>query len=116
MKFLSCITLSFLMSFSHVVFSASNSGEWMTTGKSISEIIIEGANRAAVVVLADGGVPSNFLPDGCNSSPYNVVALDSGSGKEIYSLLLAAHLAGKSVRLVLSGCTGSRPVISHVRF
>ena len=103
-----------LLLFSHISIAAE--GGWMSGAKPISEIIVEGNdNGQALIVLGDGGVADEYIPSGCKGSPYNIVVLHTDKGKGMYSLLLSAYLASKPVRFAV-GCSGSRPLITNVRF
>lgn len=95
-----------------------NPGSWMPTAKKISEIIVEGGDGGQAAIVIEGGVPATHLPEECRdggNGTYNTIYLNTDKGKSIYSLALAAYLAGKPVKLALA-CTGSRPLITHVRF
>ena len=91
-------------------FSCANPGSWIPASQKISTIIIE--NGKALIVL-EGGIPSTYIPPECNS-PYNQADLSTEHGKGIYSMALAAQLAGKKVSMALS-CSGSRPFITHFK-
>ncbi len=55
-------------------------------------------------------------PDNCNSAWYVVSKQNNPVFSEIYSLMLAAHLSGKKVKLWISGCSPhNHPEIQHAK-
>jgi hypothetical protein len=89
--------------------SYSSPGSW-TPSNAINQIIIE--NGIALIIMK-AGVPPSYIPPECNQR-YNQADLSTPHGQAVYSMALAAKLAGKEVSLVL-GCSGSRPVINLIR-
>lgn len=53
-------------------------------------------------------------PDQCGRQDYFILPDTHPHFKEAYSLLLATHMAGKKVSLVISGCHQGIPAISHI--
>ncbi|MGP9802147.1 hypothetical protein [Rheinheimera sp. NSM] len=64
-------------------------------------------------------MPQTSNPGGCESTQYLVLNnADSEAGKRLYSALLSAYAADKSVNLALTGCSSGEklgwPVIEQV--
>jgi hypothetical protein len=96
----------------------SNPGAWMPEAKKIVEIIVEGGDEGRALIVIEGNVPSDYVPEGCkvgDDRAYNTVYLNTDKGKSIYSLALTAYMSGKPVKLAV-GCIGARPLITHIRF
>lgn len=95
-----------------------NPGSWTPSYQKISGIMVEGPEEnGRAIILIEGGVPNNYVPDGCNDGTmgtYNTVYLNTEKGRAIYSMALAAYLSEKSVKLALD-CAGARPLITHIR-
>ena len=53
-------------------------------------------------------------PEGCARSDQYVLRQEHPFFKELYSLLLSAHLSGQPVRLGLQGCYQNFPSIVHI--
>ena len=53
-------------------------------------------------------------PDSCGRKDYYILPGAHPHFKEVYSLLLAAHMANKKVSLTISGCHQGIPAITHV--
>ena len=53
-------------------------------------------------------------PDLCGRQDYFILPDTHSHFKEAYSLLLATHMAGRKVSLVISGCHEGIPAISHI--
>jgi len=102
-----------------IIFSCSvkaESGAWMPEAKKIESIIVEGGDSGSALILINGGVPKEFIPEECRSgtnSLYNTTPLNTDKGRGIYSLALAAHASGRLVKLAVS-CIGNRPLITHI--
>ncbi|HEY6528113.1 MAG TPA: hypothetical protein VIZ65_05425 [Cellvibrionaceae bacterium] len=108
----------FGLSISCAVPALSAPGEWMPAPKKIASIIVEGSDSGSATILIEGGVPTDYIPSGCNTGGdniYNTIPLNTDKGKAVYSLALAAYLAGKPVKLALM-CVGTRPLITHITF
>lgn len=93
-------------------------GAWMPEAKNIVEIIVEGGDDGKALIVIDGNVPSDYVPSECNTGgnrAYNTVHLDTDKGKGMYALALAAYMSGKPIKLAVT-CSGTRPLITHVRF
>lgn len=104
------ILITCLTVFSVQVFSDG----WMPTAKTIKEIIIEGSETSGTaLIVIEGGVPADNIPSECNSA-YNTVDLTTEKGRAILSIALAARISDKPVRLALTTCKGTRPLISHI--
>lgn len=98
-------------------FASANPGAWMPAAKKISSIIVEGNDNGLALIIIEGGVPSEYIPAECRAggdSAYNTAYLNTSKGRGIYSMALAAYIAGKPVRLALS-CAGNRPLITHIQ-
>lgn len=54
-------------------------------------------------------------PDTCGRNDYFIFPKTHPYYTEGYSLLLAAHMSGKKVRLVIEGCHEGIPAIKHIR-
>jgi hypothetical protein len=106
------IAIGLLLSLTCSGASLASPGSWTPTGQLISGIIVEGNDDGNALVLIDGGVPASHIPSSC-VSPYNTIPLNTDKGRAMYSLALAAQLAGKKVKLALA-CSGSRPLITHI--
>lgn len=52
-------------------------------------------------------------PDNCTRNDQLILKQDHPFFKELYSLLLSAHIAGQPLRLGLQGCHEGFPVIVH---
>ena len=100
-------------------FAANSSpGAWMPEAKQIIEIIVEGNDDGRALIVIDGNVPSGYVPPECNTGgnrAYNTVHLNTDKGKAIYSLALSAYMGGKPIKLAVT-CTGTRPLITHIKF
>ena len=97
--------------------SFASPGSWMTTGKTIKNIIVDDVAEGIVLVTLEGDVPSEFIPEACrdgSASIYNTIELSTEKGQAMYSMALAAYMAGKPVKLALS-CIGTRPLITHMQ-
>ena len=95
---------------------SANPGHWMPTAKKVSSIVVEGDENGRALILIEGGVPSEYIPQECRSGAngtYNTVFLNTHKGRGIYSMALTAYTSGKPVKLALS-CTGNRPLITHI--
>lgn len=92
-----------------------NPGSWIPEKRKILEVIVEGGEGGEAIIYFEGGLPAAYIPSSCSASPNNTVYLNNDRGRSIYSLVLAAYLAGKPVTIALS-CNGSIPVINHIRF
>ncbi len=91
-----------------------NPGSWMPEYQKISNIIVEGGNSgSSALIIVEGGVPSAFIPDACDS-PYNKADLTTEHGRSVYTAALSAHVSGKPVKMALA-CSGSRPFITHIK-
>jgi len=51
-------------------------------------------------------------PDGCGRSDHLLLRPSDPFFKEMYAMLLAAHTAGKPVRIHVEGCDQNFPVIT----
>ncbi len=87
----------------------SNPGSW-TPYQKIASLIVE--NGMGIIVV-EGGVPNNYVPPECNQQ-YNQVDLATDHGRAIYSMALAARLAGQPISMAL-GCFNGRPLINLMR-
>lgn len=108
----------FIASLSCSVPALSVPGDWMPSPKKIASIVVEGGDSGNALIVIEGGVPADFIPPGCSAGgdgTYNTIPLHTDKGKAVYSLALAAYLAGKPVRLALT-CVGTRPLITHISF
>lgn len=54
-------------------------------------------------------------PDNCGRSDYFILPNSHASSDKIYSLLLSAQIANKSVSMTVSGCHEGLPAIKHIR-
>ena len=114
MKFSIVLSTIFLF-FSSNVFS--NPGSWMPVAKNISSIIVEGDDNGSALIIIKGGVPAEYIPADCSvggNGKYNTAPLNTDKGRGIYSMALAAYMAGKPVKLALS-CIGARPLITNIQ-
>ena len=101
--------------FSGNVFSEPAAGSW-TVPSTIEYIFIEGSDsvpRATLVI--DGGVDTGYQPTGCPSN-YITIEIDNEKGKAIYAMVLAAKMAGKSIKVSLPTCDaiGTRPKVNSI--
>lgn len=53
-------------------------------------------------------------PQSCGRTDWYVLLKSNEHFKESYALLLAAHVSGRKVSFILSGCEYGMPVIKHV--
>lgn len=92
-------------------------GNWMPISKKISSIMVEGDdNGKALIILEDGGVPTNYIPAECrngSNATYNTILLNTDKGKAMFALALSAHASGKSLKLAVT-CIGIRPLITNM--
>ena len=107
MKLIIFITL-FLLNFCQSALAAP--GSWSPQFKEIRTIIIE---EGTALILIEGGVHPDYIPEACNS-PYNKADLSTEHSKALYSMALAAKLSGIKVKVALH-CAGSRPRITHMQ-
>ncbi len=77
----------------------------------IQGIIVEDGDA---IVLIGGGVPAGYLRDDCNSSPLNVIDLNTAPGRSKLAVAVAAYTTGQPVQLALQACSSGRPMITHI--
>ena len=95
-----------------VFFSLASNAGFSPSGK-ISQLY---GNGYWVLVQIDN--PSKHNPNECNSDSYYALNLNNEASKNLYSMLLSAHLAQKPVTFWVSGCSGQSngyPNISSVK-
>ena len=91
----------------------SAAGDWTPKSK-ISNIDIEGNDIEHVATITfENAVPESYMNDACRSN-YITVNLASEKGKSMYSLILAARLADKEVKVTLANCQGPRPLVGQI--
>ena len=77
----------------------------------IKSIIVQ--DDGAIVVI-NGGVPTAYLRDDCNSSSFNFIDLGTPQGKSKLATAIAAYTTGQPVQLALQACNAGRPMITHI--
>jgi len=78
----------------------------------IQNIIVEGDGA---ILTIQGGVPTNYLRDDCNSSIYNFIDLSTPVGRSMLATALIAYTSGRQVYLALQACNAGRPAITHIQ-
>ncbi len=59
-------------------------------------------------------VEAMINPENCTSSSWYHIDSASLYAKEAFSLVLAAHVAGKTVNFTLNGCKNNYPTITYI--
>jgi len=103
------ITILFLVS----SYTYSAAGSWSPYSK-ISNIFIEGSDTVAVATLTfETNIPDSYKNPSCLSN-YITIDLSNDKGRAMYSLVLAARLADKEIRVTLPFCSGPRPLVHQL--
>ena len=94
-------------------YSYSAAGQWSPYAK-VSNIFIEGNDTAHVATLTfEPNIPDSYKNSSCLSN-YITIDLSTEKGKSMYSLILAARMSDKKVRVSLPSCRGSRPLVHQL--
>jgi hypothetical protein len=79
---------------------------------SIKSIVVEDGEALLVI---NGGVPTAYLRDDCNTSPYNVIDVSTVQGRSKLAIAMNAYNMGQPVQLALQACSsGGWPMITHI--
>ena len=78
----------------------------------IQNIVVE---TDGALVTIQGGIPTNYLRDDCNSSIYNFIDLSTPVGRSMLATALIAYTSGRQVSLALQACNVGRPAITHIQ-
>jgi hypothetical protein len=58
--------------------------------------------------------PEIIDPDQCGRKDYFILPQEHPFFREVYSLLLAAHMSGQPIGLYVEGCVQGLPAIKHI--
>lgn len=108
---LKIVFIASLFLISNAAYSAA--GDWSPYSK-ISNIFIEGNDTVAIATITFAtNIPDSYKNNDCLSN-YITIDLSNEKGKSMYSLILAARLADKEVRVTLPFCSGPRPLVHQL--
>lgn len=88
-------------------------GDW-TGYLTIKELVVTNSNQTAIVF--EEGVLTGFVPRVC-ANIHNIIDNSTEQGKTMYTLVLAAHINDKKIKIATSSnCTnnGTRPLVIGV--
>lgn len=104
MKFAKCFITVVLLLVGHSSFAGGTTPPGQVTGITLYD------GHTGILIMHS----HRMDPDQCGRQDQYILPQTHPHYKEAYSLLLAAHLAGKKVEITVSGCHQNIPAIRHI--